>query len=302
MLAPMRVSPQEGSGGRLWPYVAATVVVAGLAAVWLARDPILSRLSRPYVERARAEWEKERAAAAPEEEVAAPGGAGELPGADVWERVTGAPPAWPGDLLAPPDCADREEIDRALCRAVESVGTRHGVSCGFLVEAAETLAASPPELSRERASAEGLAENATHLFRRLRRRRLEPIRALLDEDPAAAEPLALLAFRRLQAREHCGPRGAETGRAAYAYASFALESLGGQAYLHRRWPRVAALASFYAILIVDEAERQGRNSEGVDLRPHIARTRALLERLPLTFRDRYLETLDRLASRWPGGS
>jgi hypothetical protein len=74
--------------------------------------------------------------------------------------------------------------------------------------------------------------------------------------------------------------------------------MGGQAYLRRRAPRIEALASFYALMILDRAQQDGHNPAGVDPRPEIQRTRALLESEPLVFREHYLVVLDQMAERW----
>lgn len=86
--------------------------------------------------------------------------------------------------------------------------------------------------------------------------------------------------------------------AAEEYAAALFQTLGGQAYLRRRAPRVEALASFWAIALLDRADRAGRNPHGVDLLPEIRRTRALVDAEPFLFRDRYLQELDRIEDRW----
>ena len=73
--------------------------------------------------------------------------------------------------------------------------------------------------------------------------------------------------------------------------------MGGQAYLRRRSPRVEALASFYALLIIDQAERAGNNPLGFDVLPEIGRTRELIDAQQFVFGEQYLELLDDIEHR-----
>jgi hypothetical protein len=56
----------------------------------------------------------------------------------------------------------------------------------------------------------------------------------------------------------------------YYYAGFFLNTIGGRAYLFRRALGVRLLCSYYSLLIVHEADKQGKNSYGIDIFPFIA--------------------------------
>jgi hypothetical protein len=136
----------------------------------------------------------------------------------------------------------------------------------------------------------------------LRGERMDLARRLLREERALAEPAAMSLYRWLISREDCARSGRTSIRIEpmYDYAGFLFQTIGGQAYLRRRAPSVEALASLYALLILDRALEEGHNPHGFDPRPEIGRTRQLLENRPFIFRERYLEILSEMEERWKG--
>jgi hypothetical protein len=55
--------------------------------------------------------------------------------------------------------------------------------------------------------------------------------------------------------------------------------------------------SLWSLVMLDQAQREHHDPAGVDLRPEIERTRALLVREPLVFREHYLALLDGMTER-----
>jgi hypothetical protein len=216
-----------------------------------------------------------------------------------WAELFGKPPVWPDDLSSPQSCQAVEDELASLCIHLDGAGEQGG-SCALLREAAEELAARPPRMTSELKRFETLLANIFHLFRVLRGDRMDQLRQLLKEEEKLAEPAAMALYRWLISREDC----ARSGRTAirmeplYDYAGYFFQSVGGQAYLRRRSPEVEALASFYALLIIDRALEQKHNPHGIDPRPEIARTRKLLAGRELLFGDRYLELLGDMDKRW----
>ena len=222
-----------------------------------------------------------------------------------WVEATGSAPAWPGDLSAPPDCTSAEQELMAICRRLDArdyVGERlqGGGTCGLLRQVTEELAAHRPSVASELKSYPAMLANVFHLFRVVGRKRLEIPREILRQDADRIEPISMVAYRWLISRESCvSADGAEVRlEALYEYAAFLTQTLGGQAYLRRRSPRVEALTGFYALLILDQAVERKMNPHGIDLRPEIRRYRELMETQPLLFRDEYVEALDQMSSRW----
>ena len=222
-----------------------------------------------------------------------------------WEAATGQPPVWPEDLTNPQNC---EQVEAALARVCSRLDERDyvrevapvGGACGLIRAVAEELAANPPNISSELESYETILDNVFHLFRVVGRKRLDLLRRIQWEEQELAEPAAMALYRWVVSRETCARSGTTTLRPEplYDYAGFFFTTMGGQAYLRRRAPRIEALASLYALLIVDRAQQSGLNPAGVDPRPEIQRTRALIETEPLVFREHYLLLLDQMADRW----
>jgi hypothetical protein len=216
-----------------------------------------------------------------------------------WAALFGGPPSWPDDFASPQSCQAVEEQLAQLCRHLDA-GGESGGSCLLLQQAAADLASHPPRLTSELRRLDSVLANIFHIFRVLRGERMDLMRQMLREEESLAEPAAMALYRWLISREACARSGRTKIRLEplYDYAGFFFQSVGGQAYLRRRSPAVEALASFYALLIIDQALEKNQNPHGIDPRSEIERTRQLLENRPFIFSDRYLEILDEMKRRW----
>ena len=216
----------------------------------------------------------------------------------AWAALTGSAPVWPGDLNEPGDCARIEADLAAICTALDArdyvrESALAGGSCALLSEMASAMAQRPPNPSLELRSYETILGNVYHLFRVAGRERMDVLRRALREEQELAEPLALAMYRWAVSRQDCARSGTTPIRreVLYAYAGFLFQTMGGQAYLRRRSPRVEALASFYALLVIDRAERDGTNELGLDVLPEIGRTRELLDAQDFVFGEEYLDLI-----------
>jgi hypothetical protein len=219
--------------------------------------------------------------------------------------MVGTPPVWPEDLVDPQDC---EGVETALARICAVLDERESIrsaslpggACGLLRTVSEALAVRPPDITSELKSYPIMLENVFHLYRVLGKDRTALLRSLQAEEQTLAEPAALAIYRWLASRELCSRSGRTTLKteALYDYSGFFLTTMGGQAYLRRRTPRVEALTSFYALLFIDRAQRSDHDPAGIDPRFQIQRTRELIESQSFVFRDHYLAILDRLAESW----
>lgn len=215
-----------------------------------------------------------------------------------WTEVAGAEPTWPSDFAVPQSCEAVERDLAALCAAVDARAGAGGF-CAVLRDAAEELAGRPPQPSAELRSYATLLGNVFHLARTLGLERVALLRDVLNDELATQELAAMTLFRWSLSRERCSEqRSRITLSSMYEYSAFLLQSMGGQAYLRRRGPLTEALATFYAILILDQALDANINPHGIDPRPELSRCRGLLQSQPLVFRDRYLGILEEIAGRW----
>lgn len=291
----------------IWGLVVVLIVVW---LVWWQSDALLQRVCRPLLA------EAEQRAAALEATRPAPGGEAPERAAEAvaeverlaelerrWTALRGGEPVWPDDLSSPEDCDAVHQEMLALCREVDALPEirdrlSSGSICGLVRQAAEQLAAHPPELSSELRSYAAILANVFHLSRTLGRKQVELLRDAMAADAVLDEPGAMILYRWVVSREKCAQGTAIRPERLYEYAGFLLHTVGGQAYLRRRSPEVEGLASFYALMILDRAIEEGFNPQGYDPRPEISRCRKLLESQPLVFRDRYVALLDDMNRRW----
>jgi hypothetical protein len=175
----------------------------------------------------------------------------------------------------------------------------HGGACTLIEQLGSELAAAPPDLSSELRSYDVLLRNVFHLFRVAGRERMQVMRRALAEQDLA-EPAAIALYRWAISHQRCSGSDSQSvsSEALYAYAGFFFNTLGGQAYLRRRSPRVEALACFYGLHALDGAIRAGHNPYGLDPRPEIPRCRDLVALQGFVFSDRYLAELDEMSARW----
>ena len=221
-----------------------------------------------------------------------------------WVEITGAPPVWPDDFDAPTDCSTALDGLRALSGRVDSgdYARASGVSAGtfeLLLDVSESLERRKPTIGMRLDDGGAMRANIAHFVITLGPERLARVIDLSRSQSRMAEPLALNLYQWLRAGQRC-PEGMRPPAESvqYDYAAFLLQTIGGQAYLRRRAPRIEALTSFYALLIADHAFQRGHNPHGLDLRPELRRSKALIEGQPLVFRTRYLRVLDEIEARW----
>ena len=104
------------------------------------------------------------------------------------------------------------------------------------------------------------------------------------------------------AEEHCvsGSKTLEAPLAAvYEYAGFFLNTLGGRSYLFRRDPATRLLVNYYAVLILDQANKKQLNNYGLDIKEQIPRVIQEMEaNNGLTHKERYLDKLYELAENY----
>jgi type II secretory pathway pseudopilin PulG len=165
--------------------------------------------------------------------------------------------------------------------------------------ALQKLAASRPLISGENQDLFALMRNMTFLFRALGKDTLLTARDIVHNENAIMEPAMALFYEWLNPWQP-QPSAPEVSREMmYDYAGFFLQSMGGRAYLFRRDPGVRMLTLYYSILVLDQANRDGLNSEGIDIVPALD---ALIQEMRysrrLSERHRYLEDLREIRSRY----
>ena len=166
----------------------------------------------------------------------------------------------------------------------------------------QKLIDNPPVVVRETDDLYTLLKNTAHFFRVLGGNNVAMLKGILDREKESLEDMLhsfylLTRHPDLLKKEYDITLGQTSLR---DYASFLLNTMGGRLYLFRRDATSRMLVTFYAIKIIDQANIDGKNPYGIDIRPTLARLADEMEHGgdQLKYRDRYLEELHRLQEKY----
>lgn len=165
----------------------------------------------------------------------------------------------------------------------------------------DRLLKTPPFVLRETDSLVQVIQNRAHIFRVLGKKDTLLLRDILLKEGDTLESSFAILYRAMTLQEKCkadGPALRLPLPDVYPYAVFFLNTLGGTAYLMRRDSRVRMLTQYYCILILDQANQQGLNKLGFDIRPPLdILMRDLKEAVNLTRKEEYIETLKSIRAK-----
>ena len=159
----------------------------------------------------------------------------------------------------------------------------------------QKLVDNPPVVTGETDDLFTILQNTAHFFRVLGKDNIFILKGILDREKDTFERV-LADFYELTDYPGCLKDRFDLvigTEALYQYAGFFLNTMGGRLYLFRRDSMSRMVVSFYAVLTIDEANRAGRNTYGIDLAPVIVSLIDEIESssISLKMRDHYLDTL-----------
>ena len=167
-------------------------------------------------------------------------------------------------------------------------------------QALKKLSTNPPNVAGETASLYNLYRNMAHFFRVLGKKRLHLIRDILQNETEILESVMQTFYLWLVYKtgdEVTTDR--PTLNEMYAYSGFFLNTLAGKSYLLRRDSKIRLLTTYYSILILDRANDENLNSNGIDIRPHIEfLTKDLQTQIGVIHQKQYLLKLEELADKY----
>ena len=162
------------------------------------------------------------------------------------------------------------------------------------------LSTNPPNVTGETASLYNLYRNMAHFFRVLGKKRLHLVRDILQNEAEILESVMQTFYLWLTYKT--GDEvitGRPTLNEMYAYSGFFLNTLAGKSYLLRRDSKIRLLTTYYSILILDRANDENLNSNGIDIRPHIeSLTRDFQTQIGVIHQKQYLLQLEQLADKY----
>jgi hypothetical protein len=181
---------------------------------------------------------------------------------------------------------------------VKAYALEGGTYAQYTAAVAE-LSISLPKVAGETDSLYTTLKNVSHFFRVLGKKRTELVAEILKREQEILEPAMRVFYQWFT-----GPAGTLKGKPSlpvmYEYSSFFLNTLGGRSYLMRRDSKVRLLTTYYCILVLDRANDNGMNPNGVDIRPLIASTtNDIHNQKGLIYQKSYLAELARLADKYP---
>jgi hypothetical protein len=162
------------------------------------------------------------------------------------------------------------------------------------------LSSNPPNVTGETASLYNLYRNMAHFFRVMGKKRVHLIRDILQNEAEILESVMQTFY--LWLAYETGDEvitGRPTLNEMYAYSGFFLNTLAGKTYLLRRDSKIRLLTTYYSILILDKANDENLNSNGIDIRPHIEfLTRDFKTQIGVIHQKQYLLRLEQLADKY----
>jgi hypothetical protein len=161
---------------------------------------------------------------------------------------------------------------------------------------------TPPIVSGETSDLFNILKNTAHFFRIVGKNNIQVMKAILDQEKDSFEEVLAEYYRLTSYPDYLKTNFSleVSEESLYDYAGFFLTTMGGRLYLFRRDSVSRMVISYYAILIVDKANRDGRNSHGIDIRPAVETLIQELENsgAQLQLKDTYLDTLYGLKEKY----
>ena len=229
------------------------------------------------------------------------------------KHTPGAPPDIQGNRVyrkklrtqkTPKEWKDFEDLEQDMIRFCRNLDEREYIKARRLPEGTfrqlvkilNDLAANPPIVAGEAADPYKLKLNQEHFLRVIGRDNIGLLLDILANETELMESTAEMLFDWLnKGIEARSPEIRMTHKELYEYAAFFLNTLSGKAYLWRRDSKTRILATYYAVLVVDRANREKANRYGVDIRPAAAQLMDdMVNYKNLSYRGLYIKRLKAL--------
>lgn len=127
-----------------------------------------------------------------------------------------------------------------------------------------------------------IIHNIYHFYRILDRQDIGLLRRIIRNEKETIELTLHMFYQWLVSGDRCPSNSGlrPSMELVYRYAGFFINTTGGRAYLFRRSTDLRLLMSYYCLLLVNKADRIGRNNYGIDIFPYISQIREEIELYP----------------------
>jgi len=163
------------------------------------------------------------------------------------------------------------------------------------------LTETSPIFPRETDSLNDVLKNAFYFYRVLGKERISLIKDILENESDIIECLMNIFYfwftltDKYSEQELIRP----SFEHLYLYACFFLETFGGRSYLLRRDSKVRILTLYYCVSIIDQANIDGVNSNGIDIRPYLKLiSEDMAHHKGLNYKNLYLIKLEMLRKKY----
>ena len=163
------------------------------------------------------------------------------------------------------------------------------------------LTETSPIFPREADSLNDVLKNAFYFYRVLGNERISFIKDILENESDIIEYLMnTFYFWVALTDKYSEPELLRPSfEHLYLYACFFLETFGGRSYVLRRDSKVRILTLYYCVSIIDQANIDGLNSNGIDIRPHLKLiSEDMIYHKGLNYKNLYLKKLEMLRKKY----
>jgi hypothetical protein len=162
------------------------------------------------------------------------------------------------------------------------------------------LTENQPTVTEETASLYNLYRNMAYFFRVLGKKRVNLTKDILQNEAEILESVMNTFYLWLTFENGSGTsKDRPTLKILYDYSGFFLNTLAGKSYLLRRNSKTRILTTYYSVLILDRANDENLNSNGIDIRPHIEIAyNDINNQIGLIHQKQYLLELEKLAKKY----
>jgi hypothetical protein len=172
----------------------------------------------------------------------------------------------------------------------------------YFSELIQKLLDNPPVITRETDDLFTVLKNTAHFYRVIGKNNITIIKTILDKEKPYIEN-TLADFYLLSEFPDCLQKSFPLHIPAYSiydYAGFFLNTMGGRLYLFRRDSVSRMTVSYYGVLVIDNANKESNNRDGIQIKQAIDSLISEMETSgnQLRLKDKYLDKLYDLKEKY----
>ncbi len=160
---------------------------------------------------------------------------------------------------------------------------------------------NPPASAGEERNPNKMFRNICYFYRVLGLKDIQMISTIIENEKQSMELDMRMFYRCISNEGECPEFKSliPSKDVTYQLAGFFLNTIGGRAYLFRRSIPLRLLGSYYCVLIIYDADKNGQNIYGIDVFPHLKQLKQEIIRYPeFQFQQEYIRQLEMMESEY----